>query len=108
MSDYLKDFKRLAGNPFSWLTEGPESPAVSYLGGQADLTPLRNKAREAMDALADLQRAADVGKVDDAYEALRRAKAAIDAALGGQIGPYAPGMGGPPTNHGSPGGGALR
>ena len=101
---HLSEFKRLAGNPFAWLTE-VQSPAVSYLGGQADLTPIRNKAREAIDALSDVQKAADAGRADDAYDALRRAKAAIDAALGGQIGPYAPGMGGPPTNLGGGGNG---
>jgi len=104
-NEMLAEFKRLAGEPFSWLHELEGTPAVpvSYIGGQADLTPLRNKAREAMDALNDAQKAADIGKVDDAYEAVRRAKAAIDIILGGQIGPYPAGTGGPPTGYGSGG-----
>lgn len=107
MADHIKEFKRLSGVPFAWLTEEPGTPPVSYLGGQADLTPLRNKAREAMDALSDVQKAADAGRSDDAYEALRRAKASIDAALGGQIGPYAPGAGGPSSSYGTPGSGSM-
>lgn len=80
MSSFLKDYKRLVNPIF-------EDPSAPYLGGQADMTPMRNRAREAMDALADAQRAADQGRVDDCLEGFRRAKAAIDAALGGQIGP---------------------
>lgn len=89
MSRFLKDYKRLV-NPLH--EDGPPP----YLGGQADLTPMRNRAREAMDALADAQRAADQGRADDCLESFRRAKAAIDAALGGQIGPYSPTQS-PPT-----------
>lgn len=83
MDDFLKEFRKLT-NP---LFEDPASPSM---GGQADLAPLRNKAREAMDALADAGRAADQGRADDCLESFRRAKASIDAALGGQIGPYSP------------------
>ena len=86
MPNNFKDFKRLAGEPFAWLHE--DSPPQAYVGGQADLTPLRNRAREAIEALNDAQRAADAGRVDDAMEAIRRAKSAIDAALGGQMNPY--------------------
>lgn len=94
MSKHLTDFKRLAADPFSWMNESDQSTVPSsFLGGQADLTPLRNKAREAAEALNDCMRATEMGKTDDAMEALRRAKAAIDAALGGQIGPYGPGPG---------------
>lgn len=83
MSDsYSNQFKKLVTPLF-------EEPSPMSLGGQADLTPLRNKSREAMDALADAARAADQGRADDCLEAFRRAKAAIDAALGGQVGPYA-------------------
>jgi hypothetical protein len=101
----FEEYKRLSAEPFQWLQELDGMPAtpVSYLGGQADLTPLRNKAREAMDALNDAQKAADIGKADDAYEAVRRAKAAIDVILGGQIGPYPSGTGGPPTSYGAGG-----
>ena len=77
---YFSEFKKLTSALFDEDT--------SYLGGQADLIPLRNKAREAMDALADAARAADQGRVDDCMESFKRAKAAIDAALGGQIAPY--------------------
>jgi hypothetical protein len=101
----IEEYRRLSGEPFSWLNEldGMPSVPVSYVGGQADLTPLRNKAREAMDALNDAQKAADVGRADDAYEAVRRAKAAIDIILGGSIGPYPSGTGGPPTSYGGGG-----
>ena len=83
MSDFLRDFRRLTSSFFE------DAPAVqsqpsSYMGGQADLTPLRNKAREAIDALTDAQKASDQGRRDDCLESFRRAKAAIDAALGGQ------------------------
>ena len=62
-------------------------PPVSYMGGQADLTPLKNKAREAAEALNDAQKAADEGRAEDAMQAMQRAKAAIDAAMGGQVAP---------------------
>jgi hypothetical protein len=90
MADYLKDYQRLVGEG-SWLNEYPvggTGGGGTFLGGQADLTPLRNKAREAMDALADASKAADQGRVDDTLEYFRRAKAILDIALGGQIGPY--------------------
>jgi hypothetical protein len=83
VSNIFKDYKRLVNPMF-------EDAAAPYMGGQADMTPMRNRAREAMDALADAQRAADQGRVDDCMEGFRRAKAAIDAALGGQIGPASP------------------
>lgn len=95
-SDYLKEYRRLT-TPLHHqsLLEGPGmSPdgasggnGEGYMGGQADLTPLKNKAREASEALNDAQKAADSGRAEDAQEALRRARAAIDAALGGHLGP---------------------
>lgn len=90
---FLEEFRRLSRESFPHLYEDDGLSSSSYLGGQADLTPLKNRAREAIDALTDAQRAADNGKVDDAVEALRRAKSAIEAALGGQIGPYGYGSG---------------
>lgn len=93
MPKHISEFNRLAGEPFSWMYENDPGAPTAFLGGQADLTPLRNKAREAAEALNDCMRATDSGKADDAVEALRRAKAAIDAALGGQVGPYGPGPG---------------
>jgi hypothetical protein len=88
---YFEDYRRLVGEG-SWLNEYPGAMEPggnpTFLGGQADLTPLRNKAREAMDALADASKAADQGRVDDCLEYFRRAKAILDIALGGQIGPY--------------------
>lgn len=90
-NEYIKDFKRLTEPVHSWMQEagtgtmGPDQGA----GGYADLTPLRNKAREAVDSLASAQRAADQGRMDDCLEYFRRAKAVIDIALGGQVGPYA-------------------
>lgn len=90
MSEFFKDYKRLVNPLF-------EDATAPYLGGQADMTPMRNRAREAMDALADAQRASEQGRVDDCLEAFRRAKAAIDAALGGQVGPYSPQQALPPT-----------
>lgn len=95
-SKYLNEYKRLT-EP---LLIGEQSPPVTpgYMGGQADLTPLKNKAREAVDALNDAQKAADSGRTEDALDGLRRARAAIDAALGGSLGAHgaamAP-MGGP-------------
>lgn len=88
--DLFKDYRKLVNPLF-------EDAATPYLGGQADMTPMRNRAREAMDALADAQRAADQGRVDDCLECFRRAKAAIDAALGGQVGPYTSPQALPPT-----------
>ncbi len=86
MSDPLKDFKRLTTGVHDWMNEA--GPDASMLGGQADLTPLRNKAREIIDAMANAQRAADQGRMDDCLEYFRRAKAIMDIALGGQVGPY--------------------
>lgn len=79
VSDYTKEYRRLTRPLFE---EGG-----GYMGGQADLTPLKNKAREAVEALNDAQKAADSGRSEDAMEGLRRARAAIDIALGGQVGP---------------------
>jgi hypothetical protein len=80
---FLEDFKRLS-HPM-WLNEDPSmAGAVQNPTGQADLTPLKNRAREAVEALNAAMAAADAGKLDDTMEAIRRAKAAIDAALGGQ------------------------
>lgn len=92
----VEQFKRLSSEPFGWLYEedpqGPPNPGVP------DLTPMKNKAREAMDALNDAQKAADAGRAEDARQALTRAKAAIDVALGGQVAP-----GGFAPTYGSPG-----
>lgn len=90
MSKHLEEFRRLAGEPLGWMYEqDPSAASTMYLGGQADLTPLRNRAREAIEALNDALKAADSGKSDDMLDSLRRAKSAIDVALGGQTGPYA-------------------
>lgn len=86
MADFLEDYKRLTSGVHDWMQEA--GPDASAMGGQADLTPLRNKAREAIDALANAQRAADQGRMDDCMEYFRRAKAILDIALGGQVGPY--------------------
>lgn len=89
MSKYLEEYNRLAGEPLRWLYEqDPSAASTLYLGGQADLTPIRNRAREAIEALNDALKAADSGKSDDMLDNLRRAKSAIDLALGGQMGPY--------------------
>ena len=98
VADYLKDFQRLSTplleqiEEHGFVTEQGYSPGAGekngYMGGQADLTPLKNKAREAVEALNDAQKAADAGRAEDAMEAMRRARAAIDAALGGAISPH--------------------
>jgi hypothetical protein len=100
--DYLKDFKRLTKPLMEQISEtvvaGGAPGVPGYVGGQADLTPLKNKAREAVEALNDAQRAADSGRTEDTLDALRRARAVIDAALGASVGAHgaaiAP-MGGP-------------
>lgn len=95
MSDYLKDFKRLTKPLMQHLSEAMPggAPGVpGYMGGQADLTPLKNKAREAVEALNDAQKAADSGRAEDALDALRRARAVIDAALGGGLGAHGAAM----------------
>jgi hypothetical protein len=105
VADYLNEFKRLI-DPLHVQTlplYEQEKPTNGYMGGQADLTPLKNKAREAAEALNDAQKAADAGRAEDAMEAMRRARAAIDAALGGQIGPH--GAMTPPSGVGGPGAG---
>lgn len=100
--DYLKEFKRLT-KPLEQLiseavNDGVAPGVPGYTGGQADLTPLKNKAREAVEALNDAQRAADSGRTEDTLDALRRARAILDSALGGAMGAHgaamAP-MGGP-------------
>jgi len=83
LADYLKDFKRLTTPLLQQLHES--IPTEVPPGGQSDLTPLKNKAREAVEALNDAQMAADAGRSEDAMEALRRARSAIDAALGGSF-----------------------
>ena len=127
MSEYLNEFKRLINpqhirtlhedgqstNEFKRLINPQHIRTLSlnedgqskngYMGGQADLTPLKNKAREAAEALNDAQKAADAGRAEDAMEAMRRARAAIDAALGGQVGPH--GAMTPPSGVGGPGAG---
>ena len=103
MSDYLNEYKRLAV-PFLDQIEEQGFDGMSYMGGQADLTPLKNRAREAVEALNDCQKAADSGRAEDAVEALRRARAAIDAALGGQLGQHGGMVPGPaPGNPMGPG-----
>lgn len=102
MSDFLKEYKRLTLPLVQQISEAVNNgvaPGVpGYTGGQADLTPLKNKAREAVEALNDAQRAADSGRTEDTLDALRRARAVIDAALGANAGAHgaaiAP-MGGP-------------
>ena len=104
MPDYLAEYRRLtgpscsSGSPLLEFSGGSgqgdanDSPGVSYTGGAADLTPMRNKAREAQEALNDAQKAAEEGRAEDARQAMQRAKSAIDAALGGAI---VHGQGGP-------------
>lgn len=104
MSDYLTEYRRLTApscanrsllrefSGGSGQGDANDSPGVSYTGGAADLTPLRNKAREAQEALNDAQKAAEEGRAEDARQAMQRAKSAIDAALGGAI---VHGQGGP-------------
>ena len=101
MSDFLNEYKRLTKPLTQHITEavtGQSPGAPGHMGGQADLTPLKNKAREAVEALNDAQKAADSGRTEDAMDGLRRARAVIDAALGGSLGAHgaamAP-MGGP-------------
>ena len=105
MSEYAKEFNRLTKGLLEQITEQGFG-GNGYMGGQADLTPLKNKAREAMEALNDAQKAADSGRLEDATEALRRARAAIDGALGGQVGPH--GAMAPPTGMGGGAGGPGR
>jgi hypothetical protein len=99
--DYLKEYKALTTDLPSQLNEQGFG-GNGYMGGQADLTPLKNRAREASEALNDAQKAADAGRAEDALEAMRRARAAIDAALGGGIGPHGA-MTPPPGGAGGPG-----
>lgn len=102
MSDYLKEFKALTTDlPSHFNEQGFDG--TGYMGGQADLTPLKNRAREASEALNDAQKAADAGRAEDALEAMRRARAAIDAALGGGVGPHGAAVPGPGMGPGGPG-----
>lgn len=68
--------------------QDPAGGGQSYMGGQADLTPIKNKAREAVEALNDALRACDSSRAEDAMEAMRRARSVIDAALGGGLGSH--------------------
>lgn len=90
MSNYLKEYKRLSTSLIQQICEtvaGAEMPgSPGFSPGRADLTPLKNKAREAVEALNDAQRAADSGRMEDTLDALRRARSVIDAALGGSLG----------------------
>lgn len=106
MSNYLKEYERLSKPLLQQISENgygdgqSQSPGgSSYMGGQADMTPLKNKAREAVEALNDVQRACDSGRAEDAMEAMRRARAVIDSALGGSLGSHGAAM---PSN--GPGG----
>ena len=103
VSDYFNEYRRLSKPLLEQIQEegygDPSSGPQSYMGGQADLTPLKNKAREAVEALNDAQKAADSGRAEDAMEAMRRARAVIDAALGGGLGAHGGAM--PPS---APGG----
>ena len=111
MADYLTEYNRLSkpllqqisedgygdaqstpGGDSSGGSSGGQSGGQSYMGGQADLTPLKNKAREAVEALNDVQRACDSGRAEDAMEAMRRARAVIDSALGGSLGAHGASM----------------
>lgn len=102
MRKFLNEYKRLISPLMQQISEAVNdgvTPGVpGYTGGQADLTPLKNKAREAVEALNDAQRAADAGRTEDTLDALRRARAVIDGALGAALGAHgaamAP-MGGP-------------
>lgn len=91
--DFLREYKRLSKPLLQQIDEdgyGSESTPgnQSYMGGQADLTPLKNKAREAVEALNDAQKACDSGRAEDAMEAMRRARAVVDSALGGGLGSH--------------------
>lgn len=102
-NEFLSEFKRLTGDAFNWLYEmptpdnvgmppagqaaGATTPTPSPTGGQADLTPMKNKGVEAQEAIKDAIKAAEEGNMDDAKQAFQRAKAAIDQALGGVITP---------------------
>lgn len=97
MSNYLKEYRRLSVPLLQQIQEQGEM----YMGGQADLTPMKNKAREAIEALSDAQRACDAGRAEDCMEALRRARAVIDAALGAQLGAHGAAM---PMGAGGPAG----
>ena len=92
LSEYLKEYKRLSRPLMEQIQEEGygDAPGAgqSYMGGQADLTPIKNKAREAVEALNDAQKACDSGRAEDAMEAMRRARAVIDAALGGGLGAH--------------------
>lgn len=92
MADYLKEYKRLSKPLLQQISEqgygDPTAVGQSYMGGQADLTPLKNKAREAVEALNDALKACDAGRAEDAMEAMRRARAVIDAGLGAGLGAH--------------------
>jgi hypothetical protein len=109
VADYLTEYNRLSKPLLQQISEdgygdAQSSPGgdssggsgggggQSYMGGQADLTPLKNKAREAVEALNDVQRACDSGRAEDAMEAMRRARAVIDSALGGSLGAHGASM----------------
>lgn len=102
MKKFLKEFARLRDDPFTWLYEeprpmdgtgapaaatAPAPPPGSPAGAAVDLTPMKNKCKEGLEALNDAFKAAEEGKADDAKQALQRAKAAIDQALGGAVSP---------------------
>ena len=94
VADYLKEYKQLSTPLLQQIAEQGfgggqgSSGGDSYMGGQADLTPIKNRAREAVEALNDVQRACDSGRAEDAMEAMRRARAVIDLALGGGLGSH--------------------
>jgi hypothetical protein len=99
VADFLTEYNRLSKPLLQQISEdgygqapGGGSGGQSYMGGQADLTPLKNKAREAVEALNDVQRACDSGRAEDAMEAMRRARAVIDSALGGSLGAHGAAM----------------
>lgn len=96
-SDYLKEYRRLSVPLLQQISEQGEMS----MGGHADMTPIKNKAREAVEALNDAQRACDSGRSEDAMEAMRRARAVIDAALGAQLGTHGAAM---PMGSGGPSG----
>jgi len=107
VADYLKEYRRLSKPLLQQISEqgysgqdpsGGGGGDQSYMGGQADLTPIKNKAREAVEALNDAMRACDSGRAEDAQEAMRRARAVIDAALGGGLGSHGAAV--PPTTSG--------
>lgn len=93
MSDYLKEFKRLTTPLIEQLKESPDSIVAGFDGDKSvNLIPMKNKAREAIEALNDVMHAANAGRSEDAIDAMRRARAVIDSALGAGLGVHGAAM----------------